>query len=118
MNVLLDSCVWRGARDALEAAGHAVCAVSELWEKDPGDLEVLRNAHAQERVLITLDKDFGELAIVRGMRHSGLVRLVGIRAREQGAAAAQALRVHGEELAGGAIVTVEPDRIRVRPGQL
>ncbi|MGZ9075542.1 MAG: DUF5615 family PIN-like protein, partial [Burkholderiaceae bacterium] len=53
------------------------------WPSDPGDEEILTRAHADRRVLITLDKDFGELAIVRGIPHSGLVRLAGIRLMSQ-----------------------------------
>jgi len=34
-------------------------------------------------VLVTLDKDFGELAIVKGALHAGIVRLVAIRARDR-----------------------------------
>lgn len=63
----------------------------------------------------TLDKDFGERAIVMGEAHSGIIRLAGIRAREQGAACIEALSRHGDELLDGAIVTVEPRRIRIRP---
>ncbi len=63
---------------------------------------------------MTLDKDFGELAIVRGVRHSGIVRLVEVRARDQGRATAKILARYGRELEAGAIVTAEPGRVRVR----
>jgi len=66
-------------------------------------------------VLVTLDKDFGELAVAFGRPHSGLVRLVGMSAREQGPICVDILNRYGEELAAGAIVTVEPGRIRIRP---
>ena len=33
---------------------------------------------------MTLDKDFGELAVVRAMPHVGIIRLVEIPARQQG----------------------------------
>ena len=43
---------------------------------------------ADGRVLVTLDKDFGELAILHGVAHAGIVRLVGLvpgsRARRSG----------------------------------
>jgi predicted nuclease of predicted toxin-antitoxin system len=65
--------------------------------------------------LVTLDKDFGELAVVRGIAHSGILRLVGFRGREQGAACVKILANHGDELAGGALITAETGRIRVRP---
>jgi len=64
---------------------------------------------------VTLDKDFGELAVVSGQLHSGLVRLVGMSAREQGPICVDVLDRYAQELAAGAIVTVEPGRIRVRP---
>jgi hypothetical protein len=48
-------------------------------------------AHSDGRVLVTLDKDFGELAIMKGAPHAGIVRLVGIRARDLGPAGVQVL---------------------------
>jgi hypothetical protein len=44
---------------------------------------ILARAHQEGRILVTLDKDFGELAVVRKQPHSGIVRLVGFGAREQ-----------------------------------
>ena len=64
--------------------------------------------------MITLDKDFGELAVGRSQAHSGVVRLVGIAAHSQGSACVRVLRDFGEELAGGALLTVETGRIRIR----
>lgn len=70
MRLLLDSCVWGGARSTIEAAGHDVVWAGD-WEVDPGDDEILSRSHAEKRILVTLDKDFGELAIVQGRPHSG-----------------------------------------------
>ena len=39
----------------------------------------------EERILVTLDKDFGELAIVRGEPHCGIVRLVDCSVTRQAA---------------------------------
>jgi predicted nuclease of predicted toxin-antitoxin system len=64
VKVLLDACVWGGAADPVRAAGHEVEAVAS-WPRDPGDEDILRHAFRQAQVLITLDKDFGELAVVR-----------------------------------------------------
>lgn len=113
MKLLLDSCVWGGARRELEAAGHDVVWAGD-WDDDPGDEVILNIAHHEGRVLATLDKDFGELAIVRGLKHSGIVRLVGFRAREQGRALLQVLAVHGERLPAGAIATVRQGQLRLR----
>jgi len=50
----------------------------------PRDEEILTQAQREGRVLVTIDKDFGEVAIVRGIRHSGIVRLVELQAKQQG----------------------------------
>ena len=52
---------------------------------------------------------------VRGIPHRGILRLVDIRAADHGLAAVAAIDAHGAVLAQGAIVTVEPGRVRVRP---
>ena len=80
MRVLLDTCVWGKARADVEARGHDVVWSGD-WSEDPGDEEILAIAHREGRVLVTLDKNFGELAILRGLPHRGILRLVGIPAR-------------------------------------
>jgi predicted nuclease of predicted toxin-antitoxin system len=114
LKLLLDSCVWGGTKQTLQEAGHDVVWSGD-WDVDPGDAEILDVAHREERVLITLDKDFGELAIVHAIRHSGIVRLVNFGARQQAAATLYVLEHHGAELMQGAIATAEPGRLRVRP---
>ncbi|MGH8673353.1 MAG: DUF5615 family PIN-like protein [Burkholderiales bacterium] len=42
---------------------------------DPGDEELLAQALAERRVLVTLDKDFGTLVFAMGKPHGGVVRL-------------------------------------------
>lgn len=114
MKVLLDSCVWGGVRKSLSDAGHDVVWAGD-WSTDPGDEEILDRAHQESRVLVTLDKDFGELAIVRGRPHSGLVRLVDLSTSEQARVSVAVLAKYGKELGAGAIITVESARVRVRP---
>lgn len=111
--MLLDSCVWGSAVAELAAAGHDV-VWSGSWPRDPGDQEILAWAREENRVLVTLDKDFGELAIVRGLPHSGIIRLVGFSSRQQAQACQQVLERFGAELAADAIITAEPGRVRVR----
>lgn len=114
MKVLLDTCVWGKAADEMRAAGHDVIWSGD-WPEDPGDEEILSRAWTDQRVLVTLDKDFGELAVLQGAAHSGIVRLVGFRAQEQGRACLSILNAHADELARGAIITGEPGRVRIRP---
>lgn len=98
----------------MSAAGHDVIW-SGSWQQDPGDEEILAMAYRDGRVLVTLDKDFGELAIVHGTQHSGILRLVSISATQQAGVRLRVLTVHGKELEAGAIITAEPGRLRVRP---
>lgn len=113
MRLLLDTCVWGGTRGELEAAGHDVVWVGD-WPKDPGDSEILARAYQDGRILVTLDKDFGELAIVQDTPHCGILRLVSMRARQQAAICQHVLIMHGVELIAGAIITAEPGRLRIR----
>lgn len=114
MKLLLDTCVWGGTQAALVDAGHDVVWAGE-WVADPGDEAILALAHREQRTLVTLDKDFGELAILRAAPHAGIIRIANFAAREQAVACIHALTSHGHELEGGSIVTVEPGRVRVRP---
>lgn len=113
MKLLLDSCVWGGAVAELQTAGHDVVRSGD-WEDDPGDEAILAKAHAQRRILVTLDKDFGELAIVLRQPHSGIIRLVNFSARRQAAVCLRILNIHSAELEAGAIVTAERGRLRIR----
>jgi predicted nuclease of predicted toxin-antitoxin system len=114
MKLLLDTCVSKGAVNMLKASKHEVVWTAD-WPEDPGDEEILARAYQEDRILITLDKDFGELAIVRGKPHSGIVRLVNFSARQQGIVSNRVIELYGKELQSGAIVTVEPGRVRIRP---
>ncbi len=109
----MDACVWGGAKAALLDAGHDVIWAGD-WPEDPGDSIILELAHSGGRVLVTLDKDFGELAVLRRQSHSGIVRLVNWQARQQAQACIQVLNRYGEELQQGALVTAEPGRVRIR----
>lgn len=115
MKVLLDSCIWPGAKKQIARAGHEVEWVGD-WPSDPGDAEILAHAVRHRQVIVTLDKDFGELAVAFGRPHAGIVRLVDVRYQRQGPFCAELLARHGEALARGAIVTAEPSRVRVRSG--
>ncbi len=114
MKILLDTCVWGKARAELTAAGHDVVWTGD-WPEDPGDDVILAHAYAERRILVTLDKDFGEMVVMRGKLHNGILRLVNIAARQQAAVCLHVLAHHGEELLSGAIITADPGRLRIRP---
>jgi predicted nuclease of predicted toxin-antitoxin system len=113
VKLLLDACVWGGAKNALIDFGHEVVWAGD-WLHDPGDEALLSEANDQGRILVTLDKDFGELAVVRGRPHRGIIRLVGISALRQAITCQDVLMRYGDDLREGALITAEPSRFRVR----
>lgn len=113
MKLLLDTCVWGGVRLELAQAGHDVVWTGD-WQQDPGDEEILAYAFREGRVVVTLDKDFGELVIVQEAAHCGVLRLVNFSARRQGLVCQHVIALHGKELESGAIITAEPGRLRLR----
>lgn len=114
MKILLDACVSIQVVEKLKAAGYETDWVGN-WGKDPGDEEILDRAFRDKKVLVTLDKDFGELAIVQNKAHCGILRLVGLTIRQQSLSCIDALQRYEGELTEGAILTLEPGRLRIRP---
>ena len=114
MKVLIDTCMAGSVAPALAEAGHEVECVVD-WPSDPGDAAILEHAHNAGQVVLTLDKDFGELAVVRAQPHSGVVRLVGFTAAQQATTCLAVLSRYANELTEGALITAEPGRTRVRP---
>lgn len=113
MKLLLDTCIWGGTVKTLNECGYDVIWSGD-WQVDPGDNEILAYADQQQRILITLDKDLGELAIVYAKPHYGIVRLVGIAAKQQSTYCLKVLRKYADELESGAIITVTQERVRIR----
>ena len=85
MNLFADEGVDRPVVERLRQDDHDVMYVAELAPSIP-DEEVLREANGRSAVLVTADKDFGELVFRQGAMHSGVVllRLAGLDERDQG----------------------------------
>ena len=88
-----------------------------VMEDSPGisDGQVLEIANREGRIVLTMDKDFGDL-IYRERRASlGIVlfRMSGIATTEKLKIAVAAIKKHGEELVGGFTV-VTPRSVRIR----
>lgn len=113
MKLLLDSCVWGGAKAILQAAGHDVVWCGD-WAEDPGDTQILAAAYQDGRVLVTIDKDFGDLAVHQGLPHRGIIRIVDFAAKQQATACQVVLEQYADDVAAGAIITVERSRVRIR----
>ncbi len=114
MRVLLDTCVAGTlVLPALAEAGYDV-EWSGNWDHDPGDEAILAHAYREGRVLVTLDKDFGTLAVRQGHPHRGIIRLVNLSTRDQAAVCLRVVSDHADDLVAGAIITAERTRVRIR----
>jgi predicted nuclease of predicted toxin-antitoxin system len=88
-----------------------------MHEEAPGtpDSDVLARAQGEERVVITFDKDFGELAFRWGAAAAAGVVLFRISAKSPDVAARAAVRVFAERTDWrGTFAVVEDDRLRIR----
>lgn len=74
MKFLLDENLGIKTPQYLRSLGFDIVSISEL---SPGilDIDVLNMANEEKRILITLDKDFGELVFKEGLVHSGVILL-------------------------------------------
>ena len=115
MKLLLDSCISKFAVLELREAGYHTEWVPDRG-RDPGDEEILRQALEGNYILITLDKDFGELVFVFNLPHSAIIRLVDIRPKEQGRTIKKVIESHRAILPENPIITVDINRVRIRQG--
>jgi predicted nuclease of predicted toxin-antitoxin system len=113
VKIILDSCVWGKSLKILQDAGHDVVWAGD-WPEDPGDDEILAYAQREQRILVTLDKDFGTLAVIQGRPHAGIIRLVNISAQQQASTCLHILALHKKQLEMGAIITAQPGKLRIR----
>jgi predicted nuclease of predicted toxin-antitoxin system len=114
LRFLVDRCAGRRLADWLRRQGHEVLEVRALG-RDPGDEALLRLAADEERIVVTIDTDFGALVHVRAQPHAGLIRLPDVPAAARIRLMAQILADHPEEVLSRAVVTVKGSRIRIAP---
>ena len=114
MRFLADESVDRQIVDRLRLDGHVVRYVAEM---DPGirDDAVLDLTNEEADVLLTADKDFGELVFRQRQVTSGilLVRLAGLSPVHKAEVIASAINQHGSELPG-AFAVLAPAAFRIR----
>jgi predicted nuclease of predicted toxin-antitoxin system len=114
MTLLADEGVDAQIVQRLRRDGHGVLYVAEMSPSISDDM-VLEQAEARGALLVTADKDFGELVHRQGRLHAGvlLLRLAGLPSEAKAAAVAAVLREREAEIAG-AFCVVSPGRLRIR----
>jgi predicted nuclease of predicted toxin-antitoxin system len=114
--LLLDQGLPRSSGALLTRAGWDVVHVGDIGMSRASDDEILRRAHAESRVCVTLDADFHALLAIGGERGPSVIRI-----RKEGLdAVALAALLRGiwagieDALADGAMVTVTERSVRTR----
>ncbi len=118
MNLVADEGVDRQIVDRLRQDGHQVFYVAEMQPGIP-DEAVLDLANHEDALLVTADKDFGELVFRERRSTSGviLIRLAGPAPTAKAEIVASAIRVHAAQLPRSfAVITPKTLRIRRRDG--
>lgn len=114
MNILADECIDLQVVERLRREGYDVIYIAEL---DPGisDDVVLDQANEQGALLLTADKDFGELIFRLRRIHKGvvLVRLAGISPEQKAEIVAGVFQHHAEGLLNNFSV-ISPGMVRIR----
>ncbi len=115
LRVLADEKVPGEAIDALRRLGHGVVWI-RTYSPGSSDETILKQAQAEKRLVITFDKDFGELAFHRGLPASSSIVL--FRVSTPSPAYTTALIVaalQSRPECAGYFSVVENDRIRMTP---
>ena len=73
MKFLLDENIDARLLPFLQELGHDVTSVANDWLYGLLDEDVLAMAHQERRILITNDRDFGELIFRQQLPHSGII---------------------------------------------
>ena len=112
--LLLDENIGLLVADKLKSDGFDVLNIVDGWQGTK-DVLVLKLALKERRVLVTLDKDFGQLIYADSRKHAGVVFL---RLNDQSPQnvykiLSLLLKQHGEKLKNKFAATTE-DKIRLR----
>jgi predicted nuclease of predicted toxin-antitoxin system len=93
--------------------GHDVLSA---LERNPNatDEELLTLALTEQRILITEDKDFGELIFAHGLPHPCIIRLINMPVAEKAATIKELIEQHSDAMHNGALIVATQSRVRIR----
>jgi predicted nuclease of predicted toxin-antitoxin system len=114
MRFLLDQDVYAVTVRFLRDAGHDVLTAADIGASRALDETLLATAHAQARLFMTRDRDFGALVFVRGLEAVIYLRVEPATFQAVHEELAHVLESYTEEALRNAFVVVEPGRHRFR----
>ena len=116
MRLLLDQGLPRSAARFLRDAGIDTVHVGEIGFAELDDAAILQKARHEDRTVVTLDADFHALLALSQATYPSVIRIriEGLYARQAADLIQTVLARCGDDLRRGAVVTVQPKRIRIR----
>ena len=117
MNLIADENVDKLIVETLRQDGHNVLYIAE-FSPSIDDKTVLEQANQNGALLITEDKDFGELVFRQGQIHTGviLIRLDGLSKQAKAKSILNVFANQGSQLLE-AFSVISPGRVRIRRRQ-
>ena len=115
MKLLLDQGLPRSAAALLRDTGLDTVHAAECGLATASDEQVLATATEQGRAVVTLDADFHAILALSGLRRPSVIRIriEGLRAEPLANLVRDVLKRCGDDLAGGALVSLTPKHARV-----
>ena len=116
MKLLLDMGLAPRTASFLRTAGHDAVHLTEENLQRLSDDRIVEKGAAEGRVIITFDLDFSAIVALQRLAQPSIVlfRLEEFTTDRINSILLELLTVHQKALESGAIIVVEPDRIRVR----
>lgn len=119
MRFLLDESVDARLQGYLQRDGHDVTSIRLDHRPGMPDREVLAVARDEERVLLTNDRDFGELIFRQRLTHQGVIlfRLQSVSLDAKLTAMREVLLHHADQLGAFLVVSAAGVRVRRHPAE-
>lgn len=116
MKLLLDQGLPRSAAALLRSHEIDAVHVGEIGLSSVDDKTLIHLAEQQDRIVVTLDADFHAILALSGLSKPSVIRIriEGLKAEPLVSLLRALLAERSVELNGGALVTVQPKRVRIR----
>ena len=116
MKILLDQGLPRSTTSVLRASGHDSTHVGDIGLARASDESILDRGRADGSVIVTLDADFHALLAFSGAAKPSVIRIriEGLSGAQLAASVLRVIDACASDLEAGAVVSVLPDRLRLR----
>ncbi len=112
MKFLVDVCAGHYLAEWLRLQNYDVVEVRDRDSK-MADEDILVWAVSEERILITMDKDFSELVTIHAKKHAGIIRLENLPSGICIKYLAKILEFHTKDLTQKALIIQKGNKIRI-----